>query len=197
MCLNKANIKKLLSVASNSSWYLEILLALFVGLRKGEISGLKFSDFNKEENILYIQRQITSNPVIPKGSGKIEEYRVVEKEPKTDNSYRKLKIPEVVAEEIEKRRILVEANKKRYGEQYFDHDYISCQDNGVPHSTSAMNGALSKLCARNGLPHITVHSLRHMYCTILASEGVSLAKISALVGHQILFLCWVRRKWQR
>ena len=195
--LNKANIKKLLSVASNSSWYLEILLALSVGLRKGEISGLKFSDFNKEENILYIQRQITSNPVIPKGSGKIEEYRVVEKEPKTDNSYRKLKIPEVVAEEIEKRRILVEANKKRYGEQYFDHDYISCQDNGVPHSTSAMNGALSKLCARNGLPHITVHSLRHMYCTILASEGVSLAKISALVGHQILFLCWVRRKWQR
>ena len=47
-----------------------------------------------------------------------------------------------------------------------------------------MNTALTKLCSRNGLPHITVHSLRHMYCTILASQGVSLIKISALVGHQ-------------
>lgn len=181
--LNKVNIKKLLSAACNSSWYLEILLGLFVGLRKGEILGIKFSDFDKENNTLYIQRQITNSPIISKGSSRIEEYRVVEKEPKTDNSYRRLKLPEVVAEEIEKRRILVESNKQQYGERYYDHDYISCQENGVPHSVSAMNGALTKLCFRNGLPHITVHGLRHMYATILIEQGVPLIKISALLGH--------------
>lgn len=182
--LNKANIKKLLRAAYNSGWYLEILLGLFCGLRKGEISGLKFGDFDADNRTIYIQRQITSNPIITKGGSKVEEYKVVEKEPKTDNSYRLLKIPEVVAEEIEKRRIVIEANKQKYGKQYYDHDYISCQENGVPHSTASMNTALTKLCSRNGLPHITVHSLRHMYCTILASQGVSLIKISALVGHQ-------------
>lgn len=181
--LNKANIRKLLSAACNSSWYLEILLGLFVGLRKGEISGLKFSDFDVQNHTIYIQRQITSNPILVKGSSKIEEYRVVEKEPKTDNSYRKLKIPAVVAEEIEKRRILVEANKQKLGESYYDHDYISCQENGLPHSTSAMNMALTKLCARNGLPHVTVHGLRHMFATILIEQGVALVKISALMGH--------------
>lgn len=34
--LNKANVKKFLQAACNSGWYLEILLALFCGLRKGD-----------------------------------------------------------------------------------------------------------------------------------------------------------------
>jgi len=68
--LNKANVKKLLKAAYNSGWYLEILLGLFCGLRKGEISGLKFGDFDAENRTIYIQRQITSNPVIPKGGKK-------------------------------------------------------------------------------------------------------------------------------
>ena len=156
-------MKRLLKAAYNSGWYLEILLGLFCGLRKGEISGLKFGDFDAENRTIYIQRQITSNPVIPKGESKIETYEVIEKPPKTDNSYRLLRIPEAVAKEIEKRRTLVDANKLQYGEQYFDRDYISCQENGLPHSTAAMNSALSKLCSRNGLPHITVHGLRHPY----------------------------------
>lgn len=181
--LNKSNIKKLLKAAYYSNWYLEILLGLFCGLRKGEIHGLKFSDFNREDRIISIQRQVTSNPVIPKGESKVEAYEVIEKPPKTDNSYRLLRIPEVVAEEIEKRRIQAESNKKKCGDQYFDHDYISCQENGVPHSMAAINNALTKLCSRNGLPHITVHGLRHMYATILIEQGVPLIKISALLGH--------------
>ena len=40
---------------------------------------------------------------------------------------------------------------------------MSSQENGLPYSTAAMNSALSKLCSRNGLPHITVHGLRHPY----------------------------------
>ena len=181
--LNKVNVKRLLKAAYNSGWYLEILLGLFCGLRKGEISGLKFGDFDPKNRTIYIQRQITSNPIVPKDASKIQSYEVIEKPPKTDNSYRLLRIPEAVAKEIEKREILVEANKHQYGEQYFDHGYISCQENGLPHSTAAMNSALTKLCSRNGLPHITVHGLRHMYATILIEQKVPLIKISALLGH--------------
>lgn len=46
-----------------------------------------------------------------------------------------------------------------------------------------MNSALTKLCSRNGLPHITVHGLRRMYATILVEQKVPLIKISALLGH--------------
>ena len=181
--LNKMNIKKLLQAAYTGEWYLEILLALFCGLRKGEIAGLKFSDFDPENQTIYIQRQITANPVVIKGGSKISEYKVIEKEPKTDNSYRRLKVPDVIAEEIKKRKNVIDADKQKYGESYFDHGYISCQENGVPHSTSAMNTALTKLCKRNGLPHITVHGLRHMYASILLEQSVPIYKIAALLGH--------------
>lgn len=53
---------------------------------------------------------------------------------------------------------------------------------------SALNNALTKLCSRNGLPHITVHGLRHMYAAILAEQGVPLVKISALLGHSSINL---------
>ena len=46
-----------------------------------------------------------------------------------------------------------------------------------------MNTALTKLCKRNGLPKVSVHSLRHMFATILIEQGVPLVKISALLGH--------------
>lgn len=57
--LNKEELRKLLEVTSKSNWYLEILLALFLGLRKGEIRGLKFSDFDEEQQTVMIQRQLS------------------------------------------------------------------------------------------------------------------------------------------
>lgn len=181
--LGKENLKIFLKAASKNKWYLEILLALFCGLRKGEIQGLKFSDFDMENKTVHIQRQVTSNPIIPKGDSKITSYDVIERAPKTENSYRVLRVPDVILKEVELRRMTVEADRERLGTDYMDHDYISCRENGMTHTVTAFNTALTKLCKRNSLPHITVHGLRHMYATILLEQGVSLIKISALLGH--------------
>jgi len=182
--LNKAQIKDLLKVAQKDNWYLEILLGLFCGLRKGEILGLKFSDFNTESKTVKITRQLVANPIINSNTGSsVDNYELVERDPKTPNSVRILKLPDVIMTELESRRCLTEPYMKKSGEKYNDHDYISCQKNGNPHSLAAMNISLKKLCTRNGIPSITVHGLRHMYATILIENGVSLAKISGLLGH--------------
>lgn len=73
--------------------------------------------------------------------------------------------------------------KEKMREDFCDNGYISCQSNGKVHSLSAMNIALRKLCVRNSLPPVSVHGLRHMFATILVEQGVSLAKISGLLGH--------------
>lgn len=181
--LSKEKLKVLLKAAADSEWKLEILLALFCGLRKGEILGLKFSDIDYENETVHIRRQITSNPIIPKGQSKVEDYRIEEKAPKTENSFRILKLPKLLVQEIRKREELIQSYKDESKKIFWECDYISCQDNGLPHSLSAMNTALTKLCKRNGLPHITVHGLRHMYATILLEQGVPVVKISALLGH--------------
>lgn len=104
-------------------------------------------------------------------------------DPRTDNSYRTLRVPEAILEQVQERKKEVEEQKKKLGKDYFDRNYVSCSGNGLPHSTSAFNNALTKLCKRNGFPHLTVHSLRHMYASILLEQGVPLVKISALLGH--------------
>lgn len=181
--LSKDKMRFFLEKASENNWYLEILLGLFMGLRKGEISGLKFSDFNIDNRTVRISRQVTSDPFVPKGQGKVSKYQLIEKPPKTLNSNRTLRVPEAIMDEVMKRKRQNDLRKEQLGDQYIDKDYLSCTENGLSHSMSSLNIALSKLCNRNGLPHLTVHSLRHMYATILAEQGVPLAKISALLGH--------------
>lgn len=180
--LSREKIKILLQAASKDNWYLEILLGLFCGLRKGEIYGLKFSDFDVEHRTVTISRQIVANPIIKEGS-KIEENTLIERDPKTPNSFRVLRVPEVIITELEKRRYLVNIYKEKMQDDFIDNDYISCQSNGRVHSLSAMNNALRRLCTKNGLPVISVHGLRHMFATILIEQGVPLAKISGLLGH--------------
>ena len=181
--LKKGKLKVFLKAASNNEWYLEFLLGLFCGLRKGEILGLKFDDFDFDAHTVSIKRQLAYDTSLEEKSNKVVSRNSIEKPPKTENSIRVLRIPDVVEREVKKRRKLVENNQIIMGNDYEDHDYISCQKNGKPHSQGAMNNALTKLCARNGLPPLTVHSLRHMFATILIENGVPLVKISALLGH--------------
>ena len=184
LILGKDKLKVLLCAARETEWYLEILLGLFCGLRKGEIMGLKFSDFDLEEDTVTVNRQVGPEMKIARGSGyKIEKYELVEKEPKTSNSYRTIRMPGIISEELVRRKALIDFNRQRFGDGFRDGGYISCQPNGLLHSMTALNTALTKICSRNSLPHITVHGLRHMYATILIEQGVPLVKISALLGH--------------
>lgn len=180
--LNRKQTKVLLKEASKGNWYLEILLALFCGLRKGELLGLKFSDFNIEERTVTISRQLGVEFNFDH-DGNTEGTSMVEREPKTENSYRIIRVPDIVIEELKKRKMLIDYHKAVLGGRYENHDYISCQENGKPHSVGALNLSLTKICKRTGLPHVSVHALRHMYATILLEQSVPLAKISALLGH--------------
>ena len=60
---------------------------------------------------------------------------------------------------------------------------LSCQKNGLPSSVSAFNLALERACKRSGVRKATVHSLRHIFATVLMEKGVPLVKISAVLGH--------------
>lgn len=180
---SKEKLKIFLKAASKDEWYLEYLLGVFCGLRKGEILGLKFSDFDFEQHTVSVKRQLGANPVMEERSSKIASYSVIEKDPKTVNSVRTLRIPQVIETEVLRRKNKIDEERAALMDGYEDNDYISCQPNGRPHNMSSMNIALTKLCNRNGLPKITVHSLRHMFATILIEQGVPLVKISALLGH--------------
>lgn len=179
--LSEPQMKKFLMLAKDTNWYLEILLGLFNGLRKGEILGLKFNDIDSDGTIK-IDRQIVSDFKMEKNSSKIKEHTLIERNPKTKNSVRRLKLPKITLEEITKRKELIN-NYKITTDDFIDNDYISCQNNGNPHCLTGLNSCINKICKKLSLPNLTVHSLRHMCATLLLEEGTPIAKISAFLGH--------------
>ena len=106
---SKEQIKTLLQAAYEyHTIYLEVLLALFAGLRKGEIMGLAFTDFNEENMTVKIERQITRNyEVIVKdnASYKILTSEQSTKPPKSFNSYRTLRIHKCIFQELKIRKM--------------------------------------------------------------------------------------------
>lgn len=181
--LNKEQLKVLLKAAAKDNWYLEILLAVFAGLRKGEILGLKFQDFDLENQTVTISRQLSLSVEMEDGTYMKKGTEKVEKPPKSDSSNRTIYIPGVIVEEVNKRQIRIDKDKELAGDLYNDNGYICCLSNGTTRGITSLNTYLTKLCKRQGLPHITVHSLRHQYATILLEQGYSLPVISAVLGH--------------
>ena len=46
-----------------------------------------------------------------------------------------------------------------------------------------MNKYLKQTCTANGLPHISVHKLRHSNARLLINSGAALKAVSARLGH--------------
>lgn len=185
--LTKEQVKIFLAAAKEyHSIYLEVLLALFCGLRKGEIMGLKYKDFDFLQHTVSINRQITRDydVVIEEDrTYKIATQRLSTKPPKSYSSYRTLIISAFIFDELEIRKKENEEILK-LTENHEWAEYICLGVKGNIKSDGTYTEAIKRICKRNGLPHITMHGLRHMFATILIEQGVSLEKISKLMGHK-------------
>lgn len=184
--LKEDELRKLLKSAKSSNWYLEILLGLFCGLRKGEIMGLKFSDFDLDNQIVKINRQLVNDASMADNPEairvKVDKYELTEKPPKKD-SYRALRVPKVIIKAVKTRKRKQEECKEIYKE-FVDYDYISFQEKtGLPHIPNSFNKYLYNVCPKLSISNISVHGLRHTFATILIEQGVPIIKISALLGH--------------
>ena len=84
--------KEFLRYARYSEWYLEIILGMFCGLKKSEIYGLKFSDFDDLKGTVTIQRQVVA--CYPKDDNRKIRYMMIEKEILADNGKRTINVPQ-------------------------------------------------------------------------------------------------------
>lgn len=56
-------------------------------------------------------------------------------------------------------------------------------DDGTPLNPSTINEWLDKLTERNGLPHVTVHSLRHLCATLLIRTHADPKTVQTILRH--------------
>ena len=148
--------------------------------------GLKFKDFDWNNNIIKINRQLVCDPILAENMEvnkvKVEKYVLVEKPPKKD-SYRNLKVSQAIMKEVKKRKAEYELYRNNNSE-FMDYGYVSFnRSTGNPQFPNTFNNYLYRKCPKIGIPNISVHGLRHMFATILIERGVPLIKIASLLGH--------------
>ena len=157
-------------------------LAIYTGLRKGEILALKFSDVNPDLDTISISKAAT----VVNGVQTC-------KQPKTKMSVRTITIPHSLTFRILALRKAREQFKADVGDFWQGEDWIFVQDNGQMMNYSTPYQALQDVLRRYNadrppeeqLPMIPFHGLRHTAATLLIAAGVDVRTISARLGHAL------------
>ena len=173
-------LNDLLLAAKDSPVYTEILLASFLGLRRGEVLGLKWESVDLVNRIVKIHMNVT-----PARDDTGKETIFIREKMKTKKSVRNLILPENLALYLENLKKEQNERKKQLG-KYYNSEYegFVCVDQlGKLHSPGYVTKAFKKVLRQNNLPDIRFHDLRHSCATMLLSLGFSMKAVQEQLGH--------------
>lgn len=162
----------LLQKAKGSILEVPICLAVGVGLRRGEILGLKWQsiDFDNkrlkvESNLIYAEKELIFH------------------EPKTESGLRTVSIPDEIIEILKKHRIKQKEYKLMFGTEYKNMDIVCCNEDGSPIIPGNLSHRFARFLKRNKLKHIRFHDLRHTNASLMLKYGVPAKVASSRLGH--------------
>lgn len=173
-----------LSLAKKHGIYLEVLFGINFGLRRGEVLGLQFRDFDLQQNLLTPKRQIgytLKTNQLDKGVPRTD-WGVVDNL-KTDESYgRELVISPKIKE-------LILYLKDKYVEESvcekknIEKCFVCCRADGTFKSPNVLRKRFMAVREEAGMPKLRFHDLRHTFASYMIEDGIPVAVVSAALGH--------------
>lgn len=157
------------------------LIALGTGLRLGEILGLKWEDIDFNNSTLSVKRSLKRVSFINKDLTK--EYKVIEQEPKTSNSYRTVPIPKDILIKLKEHKKTQNKEILKYGNLYNNNSYIFCNKLGYPLDSKQPTRNLQSILKKLDIDPIKFHGLRKTYATRLFEANVQPKTVQSLMGH--------------
>ena len=155
-----------------------IILALYTGLRRGEVCALRWRNYNEVTGKLTVEqtvRRLTNYDAAP-GEPKT---RLVFNEVKTDSSDRILVMPMVVPD-------MLKEQKRRFIQQFHfprEDDFIIFSKNGGVTDPDNLQHYFSRLLRKLGLEHVKFHAIRHTFATRAIENGIDVSTVSGILGH--------------
>lgn len=150
------------------------LLALYYGLRREEILGLKWSAIH-EDGKLHIEHTVSR-----------VKSTIAKDRTKTDASQRSYPIPDKIRDELSKIRDKQSENRKLFGNKYIESDYIFTWEDGHCYSPDYLTKSFKKIVRNDDRldDSLTLHSLRASCVSILIHSGTDIKDVQAWVGHR-------------
>ncbi len=147
-------------------------LAIYVGLRKGEILGLTWDDIDFAKGTLTVAMQIQ------RVNGMKQ--RV---DTKTNKSVRTVAMPLPVIDALRRHRTRQKEERLLAGSRWQDHGLVFPSTIGTPQEASNLSRAFLAALARTGTRRVRFHDLRHTAATLMQSRGVRDVVLSNILGH--------------
>ncbi len=166
-------IKTFLEHCRGERHYLTFFLAIYTGMRRGEILGLKWSDIDFVNKTIHVERSLA---YIPKKG-------YILTSTKTRKSKRIIPISDMVVKALVNYRKQQEIWKEQLGEQYQEEDLVICTETGSKQDPRNVLRALKRLITTSNVTQIRFHDFRHTHASILISKGVDVVKVSKRLGH--------------
>lgn len=144
--------------------YNGVLLALLLGLRRGELLALQFKDVNWIEHTIKINKSVVN----AKGYIKLDT-------PKTDSSVRTI----VLSDDMIKYLKIIKSNSLNNS----DESFIISNIRGEMYNPASFSRLYTWTRDNKGLPKVRFHDLRHIHATILYQNGIKAKVIQERLGH--------------
>jgi integrase len=140
-----------------------IRIALYTGLRQGELLGLQWGDIDLEEGVLYVRRQWTRS----------NEYGPT----KTPAGVRRIPLPKELVQ------FFIEL--KLRSERSADEDPVVASKERTPlgHRNVTRRG-FEPAVGRAGIEGVTFHDMRHAFASRMIARGIEPVTLARLMGHE-------------
>lgn len=166
--LNKINEK------APTDYKVFFMLIAYCGLRRGEVLGLEYKDFNFDEQTVSIVRTSNYNN---KSTG------VYTSTPKTKSSRRILVLPQEVLNLLPILKSEQEEQKRKCGDLWQETDRLFITWCGEPMHPNTPYTWFQRFCEEENIPFKGLHSFRHSFATQAITGGVDVSTVSSILGH--------------
>lgn len=157
--LTEIELHKLFNGIKGTWLYTPVMLSAVLGLRRGEVLALRWSDIDFKNNILTVSH-----------SALMVNGEFVLCELKTEKSNRAILLSDTLSDYL---YTLLSCSSSKY----------ICTRLGSPISPNILNKYFRKVVDSLNLPHIRFHDLRHTNATLLLKKGIPAKIVSERLGH--------------
>lgn len=181
--LTASQAHTLLDAVRGTRWDSLFALAVTLGLRQGEVLGVRWQDVDLDAGTLTLRYQLQDvNPDDP-DAGMVRltpSWALVDL--KTD-AVRTIPLPAPALDALKRHRVAQLEERLLAGGRWHDLDLVHTSTVGTPLDPANPRKLYYQTLRDAGLPRITFHELRHTAATILEDIGVPPATAQAILGH--------------
>jgi integrase len=174
-CYDEKEVAQLLEAVSREELKHQVLvyLALFTGLRRGELMGLEWEHIDFKEGTVTVEQ---ASQYIP-GQGTFT------KTPKNESSTRVISIPPFLVDMLQQYKKEQAKARLKVGDLWQGPDRIFTTWDGRPGHPEWPSQWFSKFIKKHELPPLNFHGLRHTAATMMLNAGVPAKVVSGHFGH--------------